>query len=189
MAASVEKIKELLGSGLNGEVVATAVGVTPGYISQLMSDPVFNTEVINLRAQALMSATVRDTNLDSLEDTLMKRLGEKIDNDLIYKPMDLLRALAVINSAKRRGQQAQAAMTNKNTTVVNLTLPTMIVNQYKKNLMGEVVEVTDPEGKTQTLVSMPASALMQKLSEQHQGDKRYAQVRKFLPGSNSSEES
>jgi hypothetical protein len=41
MAVDNEKIKELLGSGLSNDVVASAVGCDPSYVSQLMSNETF----------------------------------------------------------------------------------------------------------------------------------------------------
>lgn len=180
MAASAEKIKELLGNGLSNEVVATAVGVHPSYISQLMADEQFSAEVVSKRTQTLTAATIRDRSWDGLEDSLLNKLAEKVEQDLIYKPMDLLRALAVVNNAKRRGTSAQESLV-VHQNIVTLNLPTVVVNSYKKNSNGEVVEVTTPEGKAQTLVTMPAAALMQKLGTEN---KNYEQVRKYLPGSN-----
>lgn len=180
--ASVEKIKELLGNGLSNDVVATAVGVHPSYISQLMADELFSAEVISLRTQTLTSATMRDRSWDGIEDSLLNKLGEAIDNGMLYKPMDLLRAAAVVNAAKRRGSSAQESLVVHN-NIVTLNLPTVVVQAYKQNSLGEVVEVTTAEGQSQTLVTMPAAALMQKLSEKHQGNKNYEQLRKYLPTS------
>lgn len=179
-SVSVEKVKELLGNGLSNEIVATAVGVTPSYISQLMADETFAAEVVSLRTLALTDATVRDKGWDSLEKKMLTNLHELVDNKMIYKAGDVLKVLAVANNAKRRGATAQEALT-VNKTVVTLNLPTVIVQQYKKNSLGEVVEVTAPDGQAQTLVTMPAAALMQKLTTEHQGNKNYEQLRRYLP--------
>ncbi len=187
MAASAERIKELLGSGLSNEVVANAVGVHPSYVSQLMTDETFAAEVVEKRTQTLASISLRDRSWDGIEDKLLTQLNEIVEQRMIYKPTDVLRALALVNNAKRRGTTAQEAMV-VNKTVVTLNLPTVVVNDYKKNSFGEVIEVTSSEGQAQTLVTMPAAALMQKLSEQHQG-KKYDQVRKYLPASNKAADS
>lgn len=186
MAVSAEKIKELLGNGLSNDVVATAVGVHPSYVSQLMSDEQFSSEVVALRTQTLTAASSRDRSWDGLEDRLLTQLSDVLDQRMIYKPNDILRALHVVNNAKRRGNSAQETLV-VHQNVVNLSIPTIVMNAYKKNSHGEVVEVTTPEGKQQTLVTMPAAALMHKLSEQHQGNKGYEQVRKYLPTSNGEE--
>jgi hypothetical protein len=187
MAASAEKIKELLGNGLSNEVVATAVGVHPSYISQLMAQEDFSAQVVALRTQTLTSATMRDRTWDGLEDQLLEQLGEKIESRMIHRPMDMVRTLAVVNNAKRRGVGTQESLASHKNVVI-LNLPTVIINQYKKNSLGEVVEVTTGQGQQQTLVTMPASALMHKLSEKHQGmNKQYEQIRKFLPSGSTEE--
>lgn len=186
MASTEDKIKELLGNGLSNEVVATAVGVHPSRISQLMSDEQFAAEVVTKRTTNLTAATSRDRTWDGIEDQLLVKLGQKIENDMIYKPLDLIRALAVVNGAKRRGVSAQESLV-VNKAVVTLNLPTMVIHNYTKNSRGEVVEVTTPEGKQQTLVTMPASALMRQLTSEHQGNKQYEVVRKYLPGSEDAE--
>ena len=181
-SVNAEKIKELLGNGLSNDVVATAVGVHPSYISQLMADEEFSNQVVALRSQTLTDATTRDRSWDSLENKLLSQLHENVDNKMVYKTTDVTRVLALANAAKRRGASSSESMVTHQ-TVITLNLPTVVVNSYRKNIQGEVVEVTTPEGKTQTLVTMPAASLMHKLSEQHQGNKNYEQVRKYLPGS------
>lgn len=182
MSGTAERIKELLGSGLSNEVVANAVGVTPSYISQLMADTEFSAEVVAKRTQTLTGATVRDRSWDGIEDRLLEKLSSNVDNGLIYKTTDLLRALSVVNGAKRRGAQQNGSIT-MNKTVVTLTMPTVVLHNYKKNHNGEVIEVSNENGETKTLVTMPAMALMRKLTEQHQGNKDYDEVRNFLPAS------
>lgn len=183
MAASEEKIRELLGNGLSNEVVANAVGVTPSYVSQLMSREDFHAEVVALRTRTLTAATSRDRSWDTLEDKLMDKLTDLVESGMgFYKPNELLRALAVANKAVRRGNSpTDSFVVNK--TIVNLTLPTVVVQHYKKNSQGEVIEVTNQDGNTQTLTTMPAAALMQSLVESHQGNKDYEQLRKYLPQS------
>jgi hypothetical protein len=195
MASTADRIKELLGNGLSNEITATAVGVDPSYVSQLMSDPVFSEEVISKRIQTLSSATVRDRSWDGIEDSLLQSLAQKIEQNLIYKPMDILRALAVVNSAKRRGATSQEAMVTHK-TVVTLNLPTIVVNSYKKSAQGEVIEVETADGNKQTLVTMTAAALMKQLSDRNASEVgkentlvEYDKIRRYLPSSGESQKS
>jgi len=175
MAASAEKIKELLGNGLSNEVVATAVGVHPSYISQLMADEDFSAEVVSLRTKQLTAATSRDRSWDGVEDKLLDKLSEVVDMGMIYKPTEVLRALAIVNNAKRRGVSQQQAMV-VNQQIVTLVLPEVVVKSFSRNSVNEVVEVDG-----QTLVTMPASTLMQNLANGNKGRKDYEQVRRYLP--------
>lgn len=183
---SAEKIKELLGNGLSNEIVATAVGVSVSYISQLMADEQFSAEVISLRTLALTDATVRDRSWDGLETKMLNNLHELVDSRMIYKVNDVVKVLAIANNAKRRGATSQDALTTHK-TVVQLTLPAVIVRQYKKTIEGVVAEVITEEGNSQTLMTMPAAALMQQLAAKHQGNKQYETLRKYIPASNPEE--
>ena len=180
MAASHDKIRELLGNGLSNEVVASAVGVTPSYISQLMSQEDFSNQVVALRTQALTAATTRDRSWDTIEEKLLDKLGDVVDSGMIFKSQDLLRALVVANNAKRRGSTSAEAMV-ANKTVVTLNMPTQIVNIYTKNSQGEVIEVRTPDGRDQSLTTMSAATLMHNLTRSHQGHQKYEQVRRFIP--------
>jgi hypothetical protein len=178
--ASQDRIKQLLGTGLSAEVVASTIGVHPSYISQLMSEETFYNEVIELRTKTLAAASVRDRGIDEIESMLIEKLHEQVSTNAIYKPRDLLHAFALVNRATRRGVSAQQG-TVINNQVINLTLKKKVVNNFKTNDLGEVVEV---EG--QTLVTMPASTLLKTLiSEAVETDpknaERFKQVERYLP--------
>lgn len=178
MALDKEQIKGLLGTGLSNEVVATAVGCDPSYITQLMSDETFSGEVISLRAAALTANSKRDRKADGIEDKLLLRLEEAVDNNLIYKPNDILRATAIVNNMKRRGVPANESL-NLNNRIVNLTIPVRIQQQFITNANGEVVEVA---GKT--LVTMNSQTLLKELAETSgstDGKSKFEQVGRYLP--------
>lgn len=135
-----QKILSLLGTGLSQEVVATAVGCDPSYISQLLEDENFKNKVIELRLVSLTSATTRDSKYDKLEDELLDKLNESIQ--FLIKPRDVLSALAILNKAERRGAKPQE-QTVVNNTIVNLTLPKKVVNKFITNSSQQVVAVND----------------------------------------------
>lgn len=145
------RILELLGNGMSPEIVATAAGVTPGYVSQLLSDEEYSKQVVQLRFNNLQAATARDKKYEELEDALILKLQDLLP--LMYKPQEVLRAIAIINKTVRRGASAPENMTINN-TVVNLTLPTKIINNFKVGANNQIVEVA---GKT--LVTMPSQDL------------------------------
>lgn len=145
------RILELLGNGMSPEVVATAAGVTPSYISQLLSEEEFSKQVVQLRFNNLQAATARDKQYEDLEDKLIAKLQDLLP--MMYKPHEVLRAIAIINKTVRRGASAPENMTINN-TVVNLTLPTKIVNNFIKGANNQIVEVA---GKT--LVTIPSQDL------------------------------
>lgn len=176
MATDRKQIQELLGSGLSNAVVASAVGVSDSYISQLMADETFAAAVVAARTLSLTANSARDKSIDSLEDSLLDKLKDVIETNQIYKPQDILRAFAVVNIAKRRGVAAHESLVI-NQTVVNLTIPEKVIRTFTTNTQGEVVDV---EG--QTLVTMPAHTLLKKLVES-KGDKGavYEKISRHIP--------
>lgn len=164
MPQSIDRIKELLGTGLGPEVVATAVGCNQSYVSQLMGDPDFAAEVIELRSIALTAASARDRKADSIEDKLLDRLNDLVDGGAIYKVQDVLLATRVANSLKRRGVPAHESLTI-NQTVVNLTLPGAVVSRFRMNANNEVVEADG-----QTLVTMSSASLLKTLGSGGNGN-------------------
>jgi hypothetical protein len=186
MALDKEQIRDLLGSGLSNEIVATAVGCNPSYISQLMSEEEFAAEVVALRSANLTANNKRDRSIDSIEDNIIERLADAVNSGTIYKPRELLQAFAVLNRAVRRGVPAHESLTINN-KVVTLSIPTAVVQNFTVNTQGEVVEV---EG--QTMVTMPAHQLLRKLQSgqldsgkdgKERDNERYGKVANYLPGS------
>jgi hypothetical protein len=178
MTPNKEQIRDLLGTGLSPSIVATAVGCSPSYISQLMAEENFAQEVAKLRMAALSANGRRDRNIDRLEDKILGKLEDAIDAGMVYKHRDLLSAFNVLNKAQRRGAPPQQA-TVINNQVVNLNLPPRVVNKYVTNVQGEVIQI----GENKTLVTMPAGNLLQKLAESGRNPERYKDVQRYLPGS------
>lgn len=149
------RILEMLGNGLSPTVVAGALGVTESYVSQLLSEEDFSKQVTTLRFNNLQAATTRDRSYDEIEDELIKKMSELLP--LMYKPMEVLRAITVINAAKRRGASAPEN-TVINNTVVQLSLPITITSRFVKDANNQVVEAGD-----QQLVTIASTNLSRKL--------------------------
>lgn len=135
--ASESRALTLLGSGLGPEAVATAVGISVSRISQLLSDPEFAAEVSELRFKNLQKHNIRDESYDDIEDKLIKQLSDVLP--LMMRPMEILKAIQVINGAKRRGQSAPESITNTQ-TVVNIVLPTSMIRQFEVNANNQVIK-------------------------------------------------
>lgn len=177
MAINKEQVKELLGSGLGPEVVASAVGCDVSYISQLLSDEAFASEVATLRTVALTANSKRDLSLNAIEDKLITKLSEAVEENAFYKPKDLLHAVAVINRAVRRGAPVSHAGAVVN-TVIQLQLPAPVIQRFITSRTNEVIEV---DGNT--MVTMPAHQLLRNLAARGEGTdgQRYKESLKYLP--------
>lgn len=147
-----ERAIKLLGNGLGPEQVATAVGVTPARISQLLADQDFATAVAELRFENLQKHNEIDASYDELEGALINKLADVLP--LMLRPMEILKAIQVINGAKRRGQSAPEQITHQN-TVVNLVMPTQIIQKFSMNSNNQVTNVG-----SQTLETIQSGTLL-----------------------------
>jgi len=152
-----DRILTLLGDGVGAEQVAAAVGVSPSYISQLLSDDEFSSRVSELRYENLRKHNQRDSELDALEDTIIEKMKHALP--MVMRPMELTRMLSVVNAAKRRGSSAPDAIIQKQ-QVVTITLPQIVVNKFIANAQNQVVQIG-----TQDLVTMQSGVLLNKVKQ------------------------
>lgn len=131
-----ERALQLLGAGYSPEIVASAVGVTASRISQLVSDENFAAEVAELRFKNLQKHNELDSSYDEMETKLATQLKDLLP--LMMRPMEVLKAIQTINSLKRRGQSAPESIINQN-TVINLTMPTKIIQKFQVNVNNQVI--------------------------------------------------
>lgn len=150
-----ERALKLLGSGVQAEAVASALGVSPSRISQLLAEEGFALKVAQLRYEALQSHNQRDSKYDKIEDSLLERLEKSLC--FMIKPEVILKAIAIINGAKRRGQSAPSQLVNQQ-NIVSLTLPTIIAERFTVNINNQVVKAGD-----QNLLTMPSGHLLERV--------------------------
>lgn len=174
MSIDKNQARDLLGSGLSTNVVASALGCSDGYISQLLSNEEFAAEVSRLRLLNLQSHNRRDGVVNSIEDALLEKLQDAISQNAFYKPKDLLHAFAVVNSAKRRGVTHTDTAAPAGSTIINLNIPAPVARRFTIDSRGEVLQVDE-----QTLVTMPTGQLLRTLQERS-GDSKYKDVKNRL---------
>jgi hypothetical protein len=156
-----EKIKQLLGLGIESKVVASAVGISEPDLSALLSDESFAAEVQELKAKNLSDAAQRDLLYGKIESGLLEKLENQIENGMMMgmQPLALGRLLQIINAAKRRAtpseMNAQVAKPS-----VTLVMPITIAAKFVVNGKNQVTEV---EGRT--VATMPAAGVAAKLAQ------------------------
>lgn len=173
-----ERAKQLLGSGISNELVATTLGCDPSYISQLMSQDDFREAVIKLRMQSLTAATERDRKIDSIEDQLITQLEATVQ--YLVKPTEIARTFMMVNAAKRRGVPSHES-TIINNNIVNLQIPTVVLKQFQRNGLNEVVEV---EGRP--LITINSAELLRKVAQEQPNEGKRNELSKLadrLPSS------
>jgi hypothetical protein len=143
VTSSVEdKALALLGAGVDPESTAAALGVTASRISQLLAEKSFADKVSELKYAALTEHNVRDNAYDKLEDKLLVKLDASLP--LLIRPESILKAMSIVNGAKRRGHTTTNQISNSQ-TVVNLTLPTVIVNKFVTDINNQVIKAGNQE--------------------------------------------
>lgn len=153
--STTERALSLLGSGVNAEQASSALGVTPARISQLLAIEHFAGAVAKLRYTNLQKHNVRDNAYDTLEDKLLAKMETALP--LMVKPESILKALSIVNGAKRRGQSAPQQV-NTQQQVVQLIMPTIIAQKFSVDINNQVVRAGD-----QSLLTMPSGNLLDRV--------------------------
>lgn len=163
--SSVEsRAMTLLGSGLGPEIVSSATGVSTSRISQLMSDPQFAAQVLELRFTQTIKHTERDNKWNLLEDKLLDKITELLP--LMMEPMKIAKLLATANAAKRRASEVPESL-QQTSGVVQLTLPVSIVQNYTQNNTSIQVNAHNQvvRAQDQELVTIQSGAMSKLLAE------------------------
>lgn len=149
--AARDQVIEMLANGLNSSQVASTLGVSDSYISQLLKDEDFAGEVEARKVQQTAEDLAYDHKIDEVEATFLDRIEQKAPMANLQQS---LQAFAVLNKAKRRKDTAINRGTPQAGTVVNLQLNVNLIPQYLVNGKQEIVEV---EGKS--MISATATKL------------------------------
>lgn len=162
MTATQIRVMNFLGTGIEPARIASVVGCSPSYISELMADKDFMDAVQAKRVEVLEGATNRDARLNGLEDALITKTEELVKSPLSFlKPMEAVRALQIVNSLKRRGVAGDVDIANAPAAIVNLTLPAITVNTFVVDNYNKVVKIDNED-----MITMPSQAL-ETFSENH----------------------
>lgn len=144
---------KLLGDGVPPTQVALAIGVDPSRISQLLALESFSTQVVQAKYEKFAKHLSRDASIDEVEDALIAQLKNCIS--WMTKPMEIVRAFALVNSAKRRSLGSSTIDTSDAAqNIVNLSMPTVIHQSFTTNINNQVIQVGERQ-----LVTMPSSQL------------------------------
>jgi hypothetical protein len=154
-----ERALTLLGQGVPPTAVANALGVDISRISQLLSQDEFAAKVVEKKFESLAKNNERDDKIDGLEDALLKKLHDCLP--FMTRPMEILKAFTVLNAAKRRGASTPEDLTSKQ-TIIQLNIPTQIINKFQTNIHNQVVQVG-----AQTLVTIPSNQMVKAFGAQN----------------------
>lgn len=181
LSGTENRVMELLASGVTVPQVAAAIGISESRIAQLLSNDLFASELGTRRFKALAKHNARDSEYDDIEDKLIKQLKDTLP--MLMQPEKILRAIQVINAAKRRGTSSTGAITEKQ-TVIKLTLPIQVLNKFSTNASNQVVTV-ETGRKIQSMVTVQ-SGHMTTLVDKHKAERlaTLLPVRESVPEGN-----
>lgn len=180
-AVSIEdKALELLGMGFEAAQVASALNVSAGRISQLVSDESFTKRLGELKYKNLIKHNETDNILDKIE----KKLADKLEQTLplMMRPTEIANVLARVNGMKRRGASSPEAVT-RTRPVVKLQIPIAIIQKFQLNAAGQVISA-GVGTESQDLVTIQ-SGLMNGLVEKHGVKHGPAEVERWANGESS----
>jgi hypothetical protein len=93
-----------------------------------------------------------------MEDRLIDKLADLLP--LMMRPMEVLKAIQVINAAKRRGASAPDQVVQQQ-TFINLNIPTTLIQKFQINQQNHVIQAGE-----QTLLTLQSGSLLNKIKEQ-----------------------
>lgn len=150
-------IIKYLAQGLPQEQVASIVGCTPGYISQLVSKADIQEQIEHHKKQYLVEKGQQeeDKEYNNLEKEVRKHLLEQMPY-ADYK--DLIKLAEVLN--RRKEKPAPAAQNNTQVNVTVLNVPAAAIPEFAVNSNNEVIGV----GET-SLAPMSAKGVKELFAE------------------------
>ena len=143
-----DRIMEYLANGVKAARVASIVGCSPGYVSQLVNDPEFKAELeAKMTIQtASSSENSLDTKYDAVEHELMDAMSEALVGAELPAITHALRTVADIRLKKTMLKNPAPAnpLGAHNLTVVNVTLPIHALRDnpvVELNSQGEILAI------------------------------------------------
>ena len=147
----------MLGNNIRPVQVALACGVTESYVSQLLSDPEVEKQVVDMRVILASKHVDHDNLLDRGEDAALKKVVEMIP--MIMRSQEALAVFTRLNAARRRAGSGPSDAPNTS-VLVTLDLPEAAQVHFKITTDRQVIEVA---GRSMT--PMPAAQVAKLLSE------------------------
>lgn len=152
-----EKIIEMLSNGIPQHLVASACGVSNGYVSQLMSDEGIFAQVAEAKIKNVEKSLLVDDMMDDIEALALEKMKALLP--FITRPLDAARLFQTVNGAKRRTAEV-VGLQNPTAPTVQINIATSAAVQFKLSSDQQVVEV---DGRS--LTTLPTRQLVERLKE------------------------
>ncbi len=149
----VRTITECLNKGFSNSQIASALGVTPSAVTQIIEEH-------NIVKQPGAIYTSIDDKLNNVEELLVSKLESKLKSiNSQLNEVQIGNLLKTVNSCKRRSNPLEVPNGNIN-QIVQIRLPTYVVKNIIVNSQNELVEI---DGKP--LISLPANEVEKVFAE------------------------
>lgn len=150
-----EEIVELLSSGIPASAVASALGVSPSLVSQVLDEEGIAQEVATQRAAKFHQFAEHDKRLHAVEAKALQKLERVLD--FSTKPGEVAKIFSILNSARRVTTDQGIPQQNPTTTVV-ISLPESARVDFTLTTEKQVIEI---EGRS--MAPLPAKNVTQLL--------------------------
>jgi hypothetical protein len=149
-----ERALDLLSNDIEPSIVASALGITPGAISQFCAKEEFARELANRRYEKLQLRATLDIKADSIQGKLLETIEEDINSGMdMLSPMQKYKALQVVSGIKRNNIPLNQQI-DQEAKVIHLTLPLALVQRFEVNINNQVVKAGE-----QSLVTINSSKM------------------------------
>lgn len=140
MSTSVrDKVIAYAGQGIAPAVIATACGVTPAYISQLLDLEDVKSEISQVRAGKLEDAIAADTAVETVEKAALAQIKAKLP--FVKDAVSAARIFTALNNAKKKATPNEQNMDAVSAQQVTVTIPRGAALHFKINEVNQVIEV------------------------------------------------
>lgn len=129
----------MLAAGKSHSEIAASLGVTQSAIAQAAKTDAVQNLLVTAKEKQPDIARDLDSRYDAVESALLAKFEQQL-NSTFLKPAELLRAMATLNGMKRRTGALNPERPPA-TTVVQLIMPTQIVNKMQVSPQGEIVAI------------------------------------------------
>lgn len=169
-----DRIARLLASGMKASVVASLVGVSPAYVSQLIADPDFKEYVGHLVQQTALEVAEEDEERKSYADKLAGAEHTLLDKIIERAPLMedrlLSQALQIVGN-RRDAMEAQklkllpAAGQGETKVYVQITIPAQCAPELTVSNTGEIISIG-----SRATTPMPTAQLRDMLDADSRGN-------------------
>lgn len=146
------KLVGFLAAGVPPSAAASAAGVTPAYVTQLLDDDEFRSAIVEASAASLEAAIAKDTKVEDIKTKALRVIEQKLP--FVRTALEAARIYKMLDDTKKQAPTGNQQTGQAGITMVNIFLPRAAGGSLKLNTLNQVIEV---DGKT--MATLPSREL------------------------------